>query len=144
MSNQNTDTLFQTICLSEWAGDIDTGDKSDFSHAVAVTDRFDTLAYMTQKASLDAGETLTISPPMVLTSEWVAIAMKVIGTVDVFTDGAVSDGHTYCHGSSYFPGMLILDTKNLSTSIVITGKTDGTVVSVITALVVPATDTRLL
>ena len=151
MSNQNSDTIFRSFVVGAYTGDLETADCSDYSPTVeGVTDRFDALAYLTQSALMNTGESITVTPPMAYATEWLNLCVKVIGTIDVVTAGkdyqnvGVIAGHTYCYGTAYWPGFLCLETKNITAPITITAKSDGTKIDVLSAVIVPSTDTRLL
>ena len=102
--------------------------------------RYNTKVYQIFEAELNDNSTTTI--PLTTaggTSVWKFILMRVIGKAQIETSGVDTDGttsitgFTVASGVELYPGFAIVDSYNITSTVSIRGKEDGTIIEVFAA-----------
>ncbi len=106
------------------------------------------LSYRHEKFTLDDGESRTIEPALFAAAEWYYLAALVTGDARITTVGLDTDdttpinGYTHVYGTSYLPGLGMIQTYNIS-SATITAMADDTTIELICGIIAVSTDSRL-
>lgn len=143
-------TSFTDNLLSIYSDNVDDYPYSDSTPIVfANDDRDDMLYYHVEKFSLAAAATRTITLPAYASTENYNFIVKTDGEVQLTLAGKAQDGSTTIHsysniyGTAKWSGILALTTKNI-TSIVVTGVGALSNVEIMTSIIVPSTDSRIV
>ncbi len=141
-------SLFVNPIISAWNAEDSEPVAGNFLGQVVGSDRQNILYQRIEKMILNNTDSRSISLANYVSTEWIYLIYRVVGTAYLSTSGFSTDGSTAitgklpAYGTALMPGIGIVSSYNVSTMSIVS-QADGTSVELYAAIACADDDTRL-